>query len=336
MRDLLRIKNNNTSMNDSYLRIRHIIIFPILLGISLLMGACDEHNNYQEPPEKLPEVIGPSPDDDNPNTDIPDTSDETEPIRKLHKNSKLKILAIGNSFTNNSTFFLPWLMSELHNDKVCIAKLVWEGSSLSMHWGAHLANSSSYDFYYSEKGNWKISDIHKFDEALSVLDWDIIVIQQVSGYSGDYSTFQPALDYLISYFHSQVPSAKLAWHYTWAYKPGTVHPEFYRYDYDSEIMYERIIEAGDEASSKMDISIPSATLIKEMRKQYPEVTDQFSTDGFHISSGFASFALSSLWYECLVSPELGTSCVTPPVANPWYSNSYLERSYNIIRQLTSN
>lgn len=225
-----------------------------------------------------------------------------------HRNAPLKILAIGNSFTNNATYFMPWFVNQLNEDSVCVAKLTRTGCTLSMHWGYHLENKPEYEFYYSDEGDWKLTAINTIDMALTVFDWDIIIIQQASGMAGDYSTFQPALEYLVGHFRATNPNVKVAWHYTWPYKEGTVHADFYRYDNDPQKMYDAILKTGDLASQGLEIKLPSATLIWEMRRQYPEVTDQFSTDGFHISSGLGSFALSTLWYELLVKPELGTSC----------------------------
>ncbi len=226
-----------------------------------------------------------------------------------HHDTPLKILAIGNSFTNNATTSMPWLIHTLNNDSICFAKLTQSGSSLGMHWTNHVYDSSEYTLYYSERDHWKLSGIKTIDDALNVLDWDIIIFQQLSGLSGIYGAYQPYLDYLVQLFYATNPDALLGWHYTWAYTPWSQHQDFKNYHYSSEKMYAAILEAADRASEGFDFRIPSATLIKRMREDYPEVENGFSEDGCHITDPLAQYALSSLWYEILIHPSSSTSCL---------------------------
>lgn len=249
-----------------------------------------------------------------------DSPHHDSPLWLRHRDSSLKILAIGNSFTSNATAFMPWLINQLNGDSICIARLIQSGCTLEMHWKSHLKNSSDYYFFYSDNGKWIDSDIKNIDTALELLDWDVIVIQQASHLSGIYSTFQPYLDNLVSLFYKTNPNAKLAWHYTWAYPPGTTNAAFKDYGSDSEKMYYAIIDAGDKASKNFDITIPSATLIKLMREEFKEVENGFTEDGLHISYDPALYALTMLWYEKLIRPTTGTSCLDyatlPATVNP--------------------
>lgn len=249
-----------------------------------------------------------------------------------HEDADLKILAIGNSFTINAATYLPWLVDCLNEDSVCVARLTQSGCSLTMHWDNHVDNKPNYDFYYSDSRGWTLSEIKTVDAALTALDWDIIVIQQQSGLAGVWSSYW-ALPGLVQLFRQTNPNAKIAWHYTWPYREGTNHGDFARYDENPQKMYEAILEAGDNASEDLDIKIPSATLIWEMRQQYPEIEDKFSEDGYHISNDIALFALSTLWYECLVTPYLSTSSLDleryPDEINP----ERFAKAKEIIRRL---
>lgn len=240
-------------------------------------------------------------------TDVDHSLLKRDPLWQRHHDSCLKILAIGNSFTINATTFMPWMTDRLNGDSICIARLTRSGCSLAQHWTSHVEDSPDYDLYYSDGGGWALSDIKTIDEALSIFDWDIITLQQTSGWAGLYRTYQPYLDNLKMLFMETNPDALLAWHYTWAYTPWTEHPEFKNYGRDSEKMYEAIMDACDRASEDFDIRIYSATLIKRMREEFPEVENGFSEDGYHIVDPFALYALSALWYDALVSPLCGTS-----------------------------
>lgn len=252
------------------------------------------------------------------------------PIYQRHKDAPLKILAIGNSFTENATSQMAWMSDVLNGDSICVTKLTHSGCSLSQHWSFHVNDSPEYRFYYSDAGRWVLTEINTIDDALELFDWDIIVIQQASGESGMYASYQPYLDNLVELFRATNPNAKIAWHCTWPYRAGTEHPYFLNYNSDPLTMYEAILEAGDQASACVDLSIPSATLIWEMRKEYPEVENGFSTDGYHISDEMALFALSTLWYECLVTPLMGTTSINPPFYPSGVDAEYFERAKNII------
>lgn len=256
------------------------------------------------------------------------------PLWIRHHDSCYKILAIGNSFTLNAATYMPWLLNSLNGDSICIATLTRSGCSLQMHWESHVANSPDYELHYSDNGEWVLSDINSIDETLLLFDWDVIVIQQASGYSGLYYTYQPYLDNLVKLFHETNPSALLAWHYTWAYTPWTKHTEFKNYDCDSEKMYDAIIDAGDKASADFDIKIPSATLIKRMREEYTEVENGFSDDGYHIVDDLALYALSSLWYETMVYPFFGTSSLDIAEYPSKVDADSIQRAISIIRDLT--
>ena len=228
---------------------------------------------------------------------------------KRHHDSSYKILAIGNSFTINASSYMPWLINTLNSDSICFASLTQSGCSLNMHWSSHIGLSSDYDLYYSNNGHWTLSGIKNIDMALVFFDWDVIVIQQASALSGIYSSYKPALENLLRLFRETNPAASIAWHYTWAYTKSANHADFKKYDRNPEKMYDEIMKVGDRISGMFELHIPSATLIKHMREEFPSEENGFSDDGIHITDNFAQYALSSLWYETLVKPFALTTSI---------------------------
>lgn len=271
---------------------------PVLAILTMLIAACSRHDISLP---KTSSVTLEFP--------MPDVTRTDDPLWIRHHDSSLKILAIGNSFTSNATAFLPYFVNNLNGDSICIATLTEPGCSLRRHWANHCDNLEKYSLEYSDVGEWKSSTVKTLDEAIAMLDWDIIILQEASKNSGDYSSYQPHLENLVNLIRAEDPECKLVWHLTWTYSPGSLHDDFSRYDYDWEKMYYAILDAGSRASKYCDMTINSATLIKEMRETFPEVTDGFSSDGHHITDITAQYALSSLWYETLVASEIGISCI---------------------------
>lgn len=295
-----------------------LAIFSLLLSALASCGDASEPINY----EYVPCTVLPGM-----------QLDQDTPVWERHHATPIKILAIGNSFTSNSTIHLPGMVKRLNNDSICFATLVKSGCSLDMHWKSHIDISYDYTFYYSDQGEWKISKNYNIDRALVLFDWDIIVLQQVSTLSGIYSTYQPALDNLVRLLHETNPKALLAWHYTWAYTPGTKNAAFKDYDRNPEKMYYAIIDACDQAAIGFDIRIPSATLIKRMREEFKEVENGFTDDGLHITHDPASYALGMLWYEKLVAPLTGTSCLSNTILPNSVAEEDMARIYKILETL---
>ena len=260
--------------------------------------------------------------------------DDSEFVHR-HKDAPLRILAIGNSFTRNATDYMPWLVSTFGGDSICIGRLTLNGCTLEDHWVNHVKNDPVYDFYYSDNGDWTFSSTTTIDKVSQLFKWDIIVLQQESSRSGRYATYQPYLDFLVRLFREINPEVKIAWHYTWAYTADTEHwKEFKKYyGGDQEFMYTSIMDAADRASENLDIRIPSATLIKRMREEFPENEYGFSEDGTHITDAFARYALSTLWYELLVVPSTGMSGLEPSSFPTSINTDGMDKVQKIIRQL---
>lgn len=248
----------------------------------------------------------------------------------------LKILAIGNSYSNNATQYLPWIFDRLGEDSdVFIARLYRGGASLEMHWDNHVADREDYTLHYSHGGEWHEVSITTIDEALQVFDWDIVVMQQMSVFAGLDYTYQPYLDYLRTLVYDTNSCPKLAWHYTWAYtSAASWQPNFRYFDYDPDLMYESVISTCDRMSGDFDFRIPSGQLIKILRDSFPEQDDGFSYDGVHLTDP-ACYALSCLWHEVLVYPTFKSSCLEMDSQPSGVSSEFAAKAKDLISVLLS-
>lgn len=294
----------------------------LLASIIALLGlpSCSQEISPDELPRPLP-------------TPASSPAHPEEALWVRHHESALKILAIGNSFTDNGTNWLPRLINDCDGDSICIAKLTRSGCSLQQHWENHLNDREDYTLSYSDRGRWQASETKTIDGALYLMDWDIIILQQVSNDAGRWPTFQPWLDFMKDLCLAANPSARLGWQYTWAYTPGSSHPCFGYYDNDSEKMYAAIMEAQDRASEGMDFKIMSAPLVRKLREAYPEVSNQFSADGYHIIDDLALLALSMLWHDTLITPFNGASAIAKPSYPAGVDPERFERALAILREM---
>ena len=221
----------------------------------------------------------------------------------------LRILAIGNSFSDDGMEHLPALLKDLGVKDVELARLYVGGCTLERHMKFYNAEEAAYLFYHSAAGQneWvKAEKKYSIQQALSMGEWDIITMQQASGVSGLYESYVPHLEQLIAAVRKAQPQAELVWHMTWAYSTDSNHKEFPNYDRDQLKMYRAITECvhnllGDYKSIKT--IIPSGTAIQSLRESAINNSPKdFTRDGYHMDFGAGRYALACTWYEKLIRP----------------------------------
>ena len=226
----------------------------------------------------------------------------------------LRILAIGNSFSNDGMEHLPALLEDLGIENVELARLHIGGCSLERHVKCYNTQEASYEFYHSKAGEnrWvKSEEMVPMQHALEMGEWDIITLQQVSGLSGKYESYVPHLDRLIAIVSKAQPQAELVWHMTWSYSTNSRHNDFARYERSSQKMLEAIYDAthaATEAHSEIEIIIPCGTAIQSLRQSAINNSPRDLTrDGYHMGEGAGRYALACTWYEELIEPYTNIS-----------------------------
>ncbi len=154
----------------------------------------------------------------------------------------LKILAIGNSFSNNALEYLPILARELGIEEIIVGKLYRGSCTVDRHWSDAQTGADYESFQVNKTGdaNWitYAAGQRSLNFALQLYDWDIITFQQASGTSGMESSLGN-LQNLIDFVNARKtnPNAKLYWHMTWAYSQFSNHGSFPNYDKDQIKMF---------------------------------------------------------------------------------------------------
>lgn len=221
----------------------------------------------------------------------------------------LRILAIGNSFSDDGMEHLPALLKNLGVEDVELARLYVGGCTLERHMKFYNAEEAAYLFYHSEAGRneWvKAEEKYSIQQALAMGEWDIITMQQASGVSGLYESYVPYLEQLIAAVRKAQPQAELVWHMTWAYSTASTHGEYPNYDRDQQKMYRAITECVHNLKrdyKSIKAIIPSGTAIQSLRESAINNSPKdFTRDGYHMDLGAGRYALACTWYEKLIRP----------------------------------
>ena len=134
-----------------------------------------------------------------------------------------KVLTIGNSFAENASVFASEIAAA-EGQKLTFGYLKYPSCTIAQHYDNAVNDNAVYKFAYthfSEPSKQNIvkdgsSSMATIKEALDFADWDIVVIQQGSMASYDYSTYEKA-DELIGLIKSDLPNAEIMIHETWSW-----------------------------------------------------------------------------------------------------------------------
>lgn len=208
----------------------------------------------------------------------------------------VRILAIGNSFSEDATYFLHQIV-EAAGVENKVVNLYIGGCPLERHWQNIENNSGEYQYQLNGR---KTDRYVSIEEILMEEKWDYIVTHQASHDSGWVNTYEPFLGLLVNYLKEKAPQAKLFFNQTWAYEPDSTHGNFIRYNRNQTEMYEKLTAAYKTMAEKYNLPlIPSGELIQKLRTteyfEYGNAERSICRDGFHLSFLYGRYAVACLW-----------------------------------------
>jgi hypothetical protein len=138
-------------------------------------------------------------------------ADET-PTSAAANGKTVKLLTIGNSFSQNATKYLGDL-AKAGGFQLVHKPIVVGGAPLELHAGKFQANerdpADKAGLYANGQG---------LKQMLKENQWDYVTIQQASIKSHDLATYQPYAGQLREYIYKHAPQAKVLVHQTWEYR----------------------------------------------------------------------------------------------------------------------
>ncbi|MBQ7824597.1 MAG: DUF4886 domain-containing protein [Bacteroidaceae bacterium] len=227
------------------------------------------------------------------------------------KSDTIKILAIGNSFSEDGVEYLDEIANAA-GVPIIIGNLSIGGCSLQKHWENIAADRHQY--VYRKNKNNKFTSTKKYSILQGLMDenWDYISIQQASQYSGMEQTYYPYIKDILIYLKNYAtnPHVKFAFQQTWAYAQNSTHGGFKNYGKDQNEMYRRIVETTKKVTQQENISIviPSGTAIQNLREV---VGDTLCRDGYHLSYTLGRYTAACAWFEALCKRKITGNSFIP-------------------------
>ena len=236
------------------------------------------------------------------------TEATVDPNKPLSDGKTLKVLAIGNSFSNNTTQYLYDVAKAEGMTDVVIGRLYISGCTLALHLENARTNKPAYTYYKNNSGEWNQMESATLLHALQDEQWDIITMQQGSGTSGQADTYLKSIDALVKYVNDNKtnPNAQLVWHMTWAYQEGSTNKAFPRYNSNQMVMYTAIVNAVQTVIVPMEefhSIIPVGTAIQNIRTSF--IGDNVTKDTYHLNK-LGEVIGAYTWYAVFTGKPLET------------------------------
>ncbi|RZK58498.1 MAG: DUF4886 domain-containing protein [Pedobacter sp.] len=218
----------------------------------------------------------------------------------------IKILAIGNSFSEDAIEYYLYGLANSRSHKIVIGNMYIGGASISLHLKNATNNANTYSYRKINQQGVKSTTANvSIEKAVADEDWDYISFQQASSNSGVFSTFIPLVA-LYDYVKTRVknPRVKYVLHQTWAYQKNTTHSGFANYNKDQNKMYDAIVASYLQAKTLIPVDkiIPSGTAIQNGRTSI--IGDSFCRDGYHLDFDIGRYTASCAWFEAIFNESV--------------------------------
>lgn len=231
----------------------------------------------------------------------------------------LKVLDIGNSYTQDAQTYLPQIIqaSGIGTDFSLYRAFRPNGSFKTWVDCWNDADDETYNVAFCAgtqiggiSGNGYNNDGTLFRKALQTVKWDIILIHQVSTYSNDYSLWEGHgaggyLQELIRLIRITNPQATIGYLMTHSYRGSY----WANSEGSSLLRWKNITEATKQLKLEYDIDfiIPYGTAVQNLRASSLNDSYEFSEDGTHMGAGLGDYVAGCCYFESLLAPRYGVS-----------------------------
>ena len=233
----------------------------------------------------------------------------------------LKVLDIGNSYTNDATNLLPKITAASGSDisDLCLYKATRSSGSFK----------SWYDLYHDNDnqtytiakvmggidadvttGRGEAGDGSLFRETLENETWDIIIIHQRSNFAPYYDDWNTTgnggyLKELLALLKDKQPLAMIGFLLVHSY--WDEHSE--NKEHSSFLRWQLIANSVKRLCEEYDISfvIPYGTAVENLRSSSLNNEYDLTRDGAHCGFGLCRYTAACCYYESLIAPRSGIS-----------------------------
>ncbi len=210
----------------------------------------------------------------------------------------LKILAIGNSFSEDAVEQNLQQIAANDGVETIIVDMVVGGCTLDGHVNFVENKRGYYSYRRINADGTRTTSQTSLNNVIGEEEWDIVTVQQASGISGQWDSYDPYLDKLVAWVRANVPAkTRILFYSTWAYAANCTLGSFANYGNSQETMYNSIIECTRKAATHVDGVIPVGTAIQNGRTS--SIGDKWNRDGYHLNTAYGQYLAALTWWEVI-------------------------------------
>lgn len=221
-----------------------------------------------------------------------------ETVKPSDFTKKLRILMIGNSFSEDVIEYAWNIAYELGVEELITGNAYIGGASLATHASRIADGTAVYSYAVNQSGSWIRKSGYTLKSIIEAEEWDIVTMQQSSTDSGVSSKYGQNLFTVENFIkeHVKNKNVKLAWHMTWAYPKanefltGILHNSFPIYNNDQMQMYSQIVSVVNSVIIPSELFytiIPTGTAVQNLRTT--SLCARINRDDCHLSIPLGRF-----------------------------------------------
>ena len=180
----------------------------------------------------------------------------------------LNVLAVGNSYTGNTSMFPKWVEGSGKGHTLNYKRIMIGGATLEEHWQSVVMLEGGPAAKHSKTGSLS----QPLVSALNEQNWDYVGFQHAFPQTASLSTYEPYLGNLLGLVKKYAPEAQPFFYQTWVFREDN---KLYREKkIDREEIKKAVIEAGNLAAKKYGLPvIPAGEAIFRAEADFPFVRD---------------------------------------------------------------
>ena len=226
----------------------------------------------------------------------------------------MKILFIGNSFSQNATRYIR----QISDGTLFVRNLYIGGCSLETHAKNIVNDAPAYQYQVDGKALAMTS----IKSALLCEEWDIVSVQQVSSLSGVYDSYFPYIDTVLDEVKKHRPNARIVFHRTWAYNYGSQHPGYANYNNDTDLMNKMIEQTAAKVAEKYSFDVIPTGVAVYKGLNTPEFDIRVggesltAPDTFHLSAVYGRYLAGLVLYRFFTGKKASDVTFVPEETDP--------------------
>ena len=251
------------------------------------------------------------------------------------QNDTIKVLAIGNSFSEDAVEEHLSGLLRAEGLTVIIGNMYIGGCSIERHVKNLRGDIADYRYRKIDpQGTMQEIKGYTLEKALADEDWDYVSVQQSSPLSGQPESYV-LLPELVGFVSARIPEdAVMMFHQTWAYSEDSSHKAYVNYDRDQMKMYNAIVEtvAAEVPKAGIGLVIPSGTAIQNARTSH--LGTDLTRDGYHLSRPHGRYIASCTWLEAVFGINPVGNAYCPEGMTPKECRTAQKAAHKAVRKPT--